>query len=130
LLLGIQPKRPDQIVINVRRIEIAAAIVERHDVFQCGETSVMKVRTAQADVTQAGSTKLTKVVGITGYLKAAGIFGLRANADVMKCAVAEKAAGMADIATASVKNALAALFGQRRVGRFAGPPDRMACDLR
>ena len=97
-------------------IEIAATIVESHDFFECGETSVMKVRTAQADVTQAGSAELTNVVGITGHLKAAGVFGLRANSDVMKCVVAEKAAGVADIAAPVIENALAALFGSAERG--------------
>ena len=103
-------------MIDVRGIEIAAAIVESHDVLERGQAPVMKVWSTQTHVAQAGSAKLTNVVGITGHLKAAGVFGLRAHSDVVKGIVAEKAAGMADVAASGIKDSLAAILSRAEWG--------------
>jgi hypothetical protein len=88
-----------------------------------------RYETDRASLRYAGwAFGLANVVGITGHLKAAGVFGLRAHADIMKCVVAEKAAGMTDIATAVIENALAALFGSTEWNDLLDRR-RMASDL-
>src|SRR2546430_13339056 len=40
------------VVIDIRRIKVATAIIESDDLFERGEMSVMKIRAAQSDVAQ------------------------------------------------------------------------------
>ena len=86
-------------MIDVRCIEITAAIVKVHNLFESCEVSVMKVRATQSYIAQAGRAKLSDVVRVAGDLEAARVFELWANADVMKLIVAEKSSGMTDIAS-------------------------------
>ena len=98
-------------MIDVGRIEIAAAIIEGHDFFECLKMAVMKIWTPQANVAQAGRAKLADVVRVPGHLEAAGVFSLRTHADVVKRIVAKQITGVTDIATPCVKDALTACFG-------------------
>ena len=86
-------------MIDVGRIEVSAAIVKVHNLFESSKVSVMKVRATQSYVAQTGRAKLSDVVWVAGNLKAAGVFELWANADVMKLIVAEKSSSMTDIAS-------------------------------
>ena len=53
-------------MIDVGRIEVAAAIVKVHNLFESSKVSIMKVWTAQSDVPQARRTKLSDVVRVAG----------------------------------------------------------------
>src|ERR1041384_441399 len=97
-------------MIDIRRVKVTTAIIESDDLFQRGEMSVMKIWAAQPDVAQTGRAKLAHVVRVAGHLEAARIFGLWPHTDVMKCVVAEKAAGVTDVASTRIKNSLAASF--------------------
>src|SRR5437879_5348356 len=103
-------------MIDVRRIEISAAIVEIYHIFKRGKVPVVKVRTTQSDVAQTGCAKLADIVVVAGDLKAARVFKLRAHADVVKLIVGEQSSGVTDIASRLIKDALSArLRGTQRI---------------
>ena len=77
-------------MIDVRSVKVATAIIKGHDFFQRLKVTIMKVRTSQADVAQAGRAELAGVIRVAGYLEPAGVLGLRAHADVVKLIVAEQ----------------------------------------
>src|SRR2546423_3265131 len=97
-------------MVDVRRVKVATPIIESYDFFQRREMSVMKIRAPQSDVAQTGRAKLAHIICVAGHLKTAGVLRLWPHADVMKCVVAEKAAGVTDIAPTCIKNSLAASF--------------------
>jgi len=70
LLLRVQAQRPDQIVIDVGCIEVAAAIIEGHNFFECLKMTVVKIWTTQANIAQDRGAKLADVVRVAGHLEA------------------------------------------------------------
>ena len=50
MLLRIEAERPDEVVIDVGRVKVSAAVVESDDLLKGRKMPVMKVRPAQTDV--------------------------------------------------------------------------------
>jgi len=98
-------------VIDVGRVEIAAAIVKIYNLFKSSEVPIVKVGAAKSNIAQTGRAELADVVGIAGDLEASGVFKLWANADVVKLIVGEKSSSMTDIASGLIKSSLSAGLG-------------------
>ncbi len=84
-------------MIDVRRIEIAAAVVEFNHLFERGKVAIVKIVTAQPGVAQAGGAKLADVVRIAGDLETARVFCLGPHADIVKRVVAEQSSRMTNV---------------------------------